>query len=253
VKFKVTKKVRGPKNFKREVQRRVRAAATIAGRAIADGVRDTVLTRIPPGEKWLDLYREAIQYLESRDHDAWAVAGLSPTALTTVPAESTQIKIKGGIDAHVVANILAQHNPWTVDTLPAVSGGIPGEAEVRPASVSEMDSHRQRLAAVLAAVIDQLQAAGAQITGDFPEVSGQVFIDLVFLQMRLEHGLGGFPRVPHWLPAARQAANRAREWVGAEQRAIEDALAGKPIADPEQEMSRALETRLEKRRAEGWS
>lgn len=251
MKFKVTKKVRGPKNFKKEVQRRVRAAATVAGRAIAGGIQKTVLNKIPSGEKWLDLYREAIQYLESRTHDAWTVAGLSPTALITVPAESTQIKIMGGENASVVANILAGHNPWTVDTLPAISGGIPAEAEVRPASTSEMAAHRLRLSGVLAAVIEQLQSAGAQVSDGFPQIGGKVFIDLVFLQMRLEHGLGGFPRVPHWLPAARQAANKSKGWVAAERPAIERALAGEPLPDVP-EMSKALETRLAKKRSKTW-
>lgn len=253
MKFKLTAKVRGPKSFKREVHRRARAAATVAGRAIAGGIQADVVKRIPRGGVWLDLYRKAIQYLEGREQDEWAVAGLSRTELTTVPAESTQIKIKGNTP---VAKILAQQNPWTVDTLPAIFGGIPAEAEVRPATAGEMASHRARLAGVLDDVVGKLRAAGAQvILGGLPTVAGAVLIDLVFLQMRLEHGLGGFPRVPHWLPAARQAANKSAKWVGAEGREIEAALEGKPVPRSDQEMGRALETKLRKRREEkgGWA
>ena len=69
--------------------------------------------------------------------------------------------------------------------------------------------------------------------------------------MRLEHGLGGFPRVPHWLPAARRAANKAKAWVSAEAPAIERALAGDPPPDVP-EMTKALETKLAKKRDKTW-
>ena len=221
----------------------------MAARAVAEGLKDEVVARIPTGDPWLDLYRDAVTFMENRAGTEFAVAGLSQTKLTTVPAESTQIKIVGGSTA---AAILAAHNPWTVDTLPAITGGIPAEAEVRPASVSEMEGHRARLRPILGLVIDQLRAAGSPVTpGEFPQVGGKVFMDLRFLQLRLEHGLGGFARTPHWTPAARAAANKAREWVGADRSEIEDALAGNPIPDGDV-MTAAMRGRLEKRRKKTW-
>jgi hypothetical protein len=207
---------------------------------------------IPRGQRWLDIYREAIQFLESRDGASWAVAGLSPIELTTAPAEFTQIKVKGGNNVSVVANILAGHNPWTVDTLPGMSGGIPAEAEVRPATAGEVQAHRERLQVALPGIIDRLHDAGAQLTDDFPRFGGLVLVDLPFLQLAIEHGLRGFPRAPHWAPAVRQAANKATGWVSAERPQIEAALRGEPVPQPEHELDRTLEKRLAKRRTESW-
>ena len=248
--FRVTKTVTGPRGgLRRELKKRVKAAGTVAARAIADGLKDEVIDRIPRGDAWLDLYRDAITYLENNAGDEFAVAGLSQTKLTTVPAESTQIKIIGQSTA---ALILAQHNPWTVDTLPAVVGGLPAESEVRPASESEMVSHRARLRPLLAGVLDKLDRAGVQVApGEFPTIGGKVFMDLRFLQLRLEHGLGGFPRTPHWLPAARQAANKADSWVKADLARIKDALEGKPIPDGNV-MPNSLEARLRRKRKKTW-
>jgi len=247
--IKVTTTGKLPKNLQRDVMKRVRAAGTVAGRAIAQGIQEDVRKRIPRGEKWLDLYRDAIQYLEIDSKDEWAIAGLSRTTLTTVPAESTQIKIGG---SSPIAAELAKHNPWTVDMLPPVSGGIPAEAEVRPASVTEMDGHRRRLREVYADVVNKITQLGATVTdGVKPSINGKVFIDLVFLQMRLEHGLGGFPRVPHWLKTARSAKNQAPAWVANAGREIREALAGGRL-DEVDKLADSLRKRLEKRRDESW-
>lgn len=238
-----------PKTFRRDVHKRARAAATAAGRAIAKGIQEDVQERIPKGEKWLDLYRDAIKFLENDKKDEWAIAGLSRTKLTTVPAESTQIKIGG---SNPIAIEMAKHNPWTVDTLPPISGGIPAEAEVRPASPAEMDGHRRRLREVYADLVSKITKLGATVTdGVKPSINGKVFIDLVFLQMRLEHGLGGFPRVPHWLKTARAAKNQAPRWVAAAGREIREALAGGRL-DEVDKLTEDLRKRLEKRRDESW-
>jgi len=248
--FKVTKKVTAPRGgLKRALTRRVKAAGTIATRAVAEGLKDAVIDRIPRGEAWLELYRDAITYLENAEGTQLSVAGLSETKLTTVPAESTQIKIIG---TSIAALILAQHNPWTVDTLPAVSGGLPAESEVRPASESEMVAHRERLRPVLVDVLNKLARAGVTVLpGEFPTIGGKVFMDLRFLQLRLEHGLGGFPRTPHWLPAAREAKNKATKWVNVDRAEIADALEGKPIAAGDL-MNKALEGRLKRKRKKTW-
>lgn len=238
------------KKFQKDGMRRVRAAQKVAGRAIAEGVLKEVLDRVPKGEKWLDLYREALRYLESPDGERWAVAGVSPTKLTTVPADATQIKFPdgGGSLVDIVRPFI-----WTVDTLPAISGGWPGNVVVRPASTLEVNKHRETVRPELPRIIEQLQNAGANVIDGFPVVNGQVLMDLKFLQLRLEHGLGGFPRVPHWKPAARQAANKAEEWVNAKKAEIEDAMEKGKVNDPEHTMEPGLEKLLELVRDTSWT
>lgn len=211
-----------PKNLKAEMQRRGQAAAAEAGRAISEGIRQEVLKKIPRGEKWLDLYRNALTFLESKDGTSWAVAGISPTKLTYLPAETTQLRLTG---EGPIADVVRPHI-WTVDTLPSIAGGYRLSAVIRPASKGEMDSHRKKLEKLLPDIRKKLKEAGATLDSGFPHIKGKQVIDVRFLQLRLEHGLGGFPRIPHMKPAARVAKNNSAKWVGANKATIQKVLAG---------------------------
>ena len=250
--FKVTKTGGIPKSFQREVKRRARAAATVAGRAVAKGIQEDVQKRIPRGEKWLDIYRDAIKYLENEEGNEWAVAGLSRvTKLTMVPAESSQIMFFG---KEPVSRVMEKYGPWTVDMIPSISGGHRGYAVVRVASSGEVDAHRNRLREIFPTIKSQLEGKGATLLDDpFTRLAeGTYFYDLVFLQMRLEHGLGGFPRVPHWLKTARAAKNQAPAWVADARGEIKRALAGGRPEDAEERLDPVLKKRLEKLRDESW-
>lgn len=238
------------KEFKKQTLARVRAAQRVAGRALSESFLEEVVKRVPRGEKWLDLYREALRSLESPDGQRWAVAGISPTKLTTVPASSTQIKFMEG--GGKVIDVVRPY-VWTVDTLPAIAGGYRGDAIVRPASESEMAAHRKTIRPELPRITEQLKNAGAQVIDDFPVVNGTVLMDLKFLQLRLEHGLGGFPRSPHWAPAARQAANKAKKWVAGASTDIRAALESGVTPEPEHTMSGSLEKLLKRFRKTTWT
>ena len=100
-------------------------------------------------------------------------------------------------------------------------------------------------------ILKRLRAAGAPFADVFPRFQREL-VDLPFLQLAIEHGLRGFPRVPHWTPAVRQASNQAGRWVAARSAEIESALTGDSLPPAEQKMDRALERKLAKRRREGW-
>lgn len=246
-----------PKTFKKELLARVRAAQKLTGRAIAEGLTDEVLSGaklrgggIETNKQWIKLYREAIRFIEAADGQRWAVAGVSPTSLATVPAAATQIKFMDG--GGRVIDVVRPY-VWTVDTLPAISGGYRADAVVRPASQSEVTAHRETLRGELPRIIEQLEGAGAQVIDGFPTVDGTVLMDLKFLQLRLEHGLGGFPRSPHWTPAARQASNKAKEWIGSKRGEIQKALETGQTSKPPHKMTKALEKMLEKVRDTSWT
>jgi hypothetical protein len=211
-----------PKNLSKEIKRRGRAAAAEAGRAISEGLRQEVLARIPQGDRWLELYRRALTFLEDKQGTSWVVAGIAPTKLTYLPAETTQIAFSG---TGPIADVMRPHI-WTVDTLPAIAGGYRLSAVIRPASKSEMNSHREKLEKLLPEIRKKLKEAGATLENGFPHIKGRQVIDLRFLQLRLEHGLGGFPRVPHMKPAARAAKNKAHAWVSARKATIQKVLDG---------------------------
>lgn len=246
-----------PKGFKKKVLARVRAAQKVTGRAIAEGLTDEVLKGaqlrdggVETNKQWIKLYREAIRFLEGADGQRWAVAGVSPSSLTTVPAAATQIKFMSG--GGRVIDVVRPY-VWTVDTLPAIANGYKADAIVRPASESEVSAHRETLRPELPRIIEQLENAGAQVIAGFPTVNGAVLMDLKFLQLRLEHGLGGFPRSPHWTPATRQAANKAKEWISAKRGDIQKALETGKVPKPSHEMSKTLEKMLERVRKTSWT
>jgi hypothetical protein len=245
--------------FKKAMLARADALQKITGRAIAEGLKGEVLKRArlrsadgsyAMSTEWIKLYREAIRFLESKDGRRWAVAGVSATKLTTTPAESTQIKF---MDGGGRINDVVRPYIWTVDTLPAITGGYSGDVIVRPASEAEMTAHRETIRPELPRIVEQLESAGAQVIDGFPAVNGTVLMDLKFLQLRLEHGLGGFARSPHWKPSARQAANKGREWVAAKGAEIKKALKTGEVPEPDHLMSDSLEKLLERVRKTSWT
>jgi len=181
---------------------RLALAEKEAGAAIAARLAQEVKKKIPSGGGWLDIYRDAIEYIEL-GHGEFGVLGIAEVSFTKLEADTTLLWFQGGDQA---SQVLAQYNPWPIDTIPAVKGGIASDALVKPASESEVSHHRQRIAGTLSSIISLLGVVGASVeTNGLASINGRIYADLDFLSRRLEYGLGGFPRVPHWLPALQQA------------------------------------------------
>lgn len=198
------------KRFAAETKRRVADASQEIASHLADRTAAAVREKIPDGG-WFTIYKLAIQYFEDPSHAKWLVQGKFPTALSNLPADSTQIEIYGDTE---IASIMKGHNPWTIDMIPSIVGGYRANAKARQASSSEVKAHRKRLTEVLPDVVDALKAAGAVIEQrEFPTIAGRVYADIAFMGKRLEHGLGGLPRKPHWLPAWRELQGQAGRWA----------------------------------------
>lgn len=203
----------------------------VVGRTVAARIKKEVLKRIPDDGGWFDIYRDAIVWQESAKGDKWAVAGLTDVELRQLPAEETLIEFRGG---DLAAQVLAQYNPWTVDTIPAVDGGVSTDLIARPASQGEIEARRMALRELREEVIEKLGLAGASASlHDRPVINGRVQADLIFLAKRLEYGLGGFPKSPHWNPTAQRARTDAETWVTRDNEAmkeLEKAGTDKPIS-----------------------
>lgn len=181
------------------LQERMAAATASAGAVISNQLAEEVKARIPNQRGWLELYRNSIQFMELNP-GAWGVHGQADVQFTQLEAESTLLWFQQGDD---VAAILAQYNPWTIDTLPGVVGGVRADCLVRPASQSEVAHHRERLGGLQRTIKALLQRVNKRIDeAEFPKINGRIMADLDFLSRRLEHGLGDFDRAPHWEPAA---------------------------------------------------
>ncbi len=229
MKFRVEQTTPPPKNIARDVERRMKAARDELARQAASNVADAVVKKIPSGG-WYTIYREAIQYFESADGTRWGVAGLYPAALSRFDASESQVIFSGSSQ---VAQIMASRNPWTIDMIPAYTGGYRAQAIVKHASVSEIDSHRKRLEGVIDEVKTELLTAGGAIElRGLPVIAGKVFADIAFLAMRLEHGLGGLPRRPVWLKTWNELRSKLPGWEREALPRIEYVLRGSPTRTP---------------------
>jgi hypothetical protein len=200
----------------------MRAARVEVAREVAVQVAAEVKSKIPTGG-WFSIYRDAIEFFE-HDEKAWAVAGLYPSALTKFPAEETQLEFSG---ESKFAVIMAAQNPWTIDMIPALSGGYPAKATAKHASPSEIAAHRARLTTVISSVRDALLAAGGAIeSSGLPRINGQVYADIGFLALRLEHGLGGLPRKPVWLKTWNELRAKIDDWAAVPAPLVKQILSG---------------------------
>lgn len=178
---------------------RLELARRALGRHMASRLTKEVRDAIPSGGGWLDLYRDSIQLVEMSDGE-FGVRGIAEVPFSKLEAEQTLLWFLSGDEA---AQILSQYNPWTIDAVPAVKGSIFADVIVRPASSSEVNHHRQRLSGSLSSILTLLDRVGVAVEpNEFPSINGKVYADMDFMSRRLEAGLGGFPRVPHWGPAA---------------------------------------------------
>jgi hypothetical protein len=189
---------------------RINDARRLAAKQITEKVVEIVKDRIPNEGGWYKIYREALTYFSTKDGTLWAASGLWPKDYSEFPADTTLIEFvraQGGIAPGVggkVETALVSYNPWTVDQLPALNGGIRAEAKAKIASTSEVEAQRDRLVAAQAAIKKALLDAGATYVDEVPTIQGKVYADVAWMATALEHGLAGLPRLPHWIRALRR-------------------------------------------------
>jgi len=226
------------------VAERLDAARRLAAQTIVDEIAETVRDLIPHKGAWFDIYREAVVYFSTKDGDLWAASGLWPKEYSAFPADTTLIEFIGPIDA--IGNALVSYNPWTVDQLPAINGGIQTQAHARPASTTQVNSERERLIDAKPSILEVLAQAGATLAlGESPTIQGKIYADVAFMANALEHGLAGLPRTPHWIKALRLTKNDARRWVEPVRERIQRIVNGlDEFKDTARRMPTGLENKL---------
>ena len=183
-------------NLKKTIPAAGKAAERMNLRNLAEKMAQRVRDMIPDDGGWFDIYRESIQLIEINPDHYEVEAMVTEMKFGSVEAASSLLWFAGG-DA--VARLLATENPWSVDTLPSVDGGITSDLIVRPASESEVDHHRRRQRANSTNIKVMLGRLGKPLQeNELAVINGRVLADVPFLVRRLEYGLGGFPRTPIW-------------------------------------------------------
>lgn len=180
-------------------------ASRAATKEFGERLRQRVQDMIPNKGGWYDIYRRSIKLTEL-DKGQWelttVVREIAPPAL---PAESSAIWVmpRESTDALLatVVQLIAKKNPWTLDTIPAIDGGLPADLLIKPASESEVATfRRQRLAdrPDLDRSIARLNVEVLDFDANRPVINGKIMADVPFLALRLEYGYGGFPKTPIW-------------------------------------------------------
>jgi len=239
--------------FMRTIPRLMADIKKVMGRKVASELKAEVLRRIPNEKGWYKIYRDSVTFYELPSGDRWGVVGRTNATLTTIPAHNSLIFFNDSVtdeggptsedaenpDFKVLA-ILKKYNPFTVDTLPSLQGGIkiPTNARpvvVEPASISKVKKAREDLRDVADQIRNRLEKeAGAKLADrdKFPKINGKLYIDIAFLSMRLEYGLEGFRKVKHWQPAMKAVKTNVPKWLAEPdiQKELERAVNGKPLA-----------------------
>ena len=176
------------------------AAAKAAGRVslkeLAEKTAQRVRDMIPDEGGWYDIYRDSIRVVELTPDQYEVEANTIEMNYGSLQADRSLLWLTGGDD---VARLMATENPWTVDTLPSVKDGITTELIVRPASESETDFHRRRHRSNASELKKTLNTLNKPLQeNELAVINGRTLADVPFLVLRMEYGLGGFPRLPIW-------------------------------------------------------
>lgn len=189
--------------FQKAIGEAQRQAVIAASHKLLGEVR----RRIPDEGGWYDIYKDALKVVEV--DGVIKVVGDAEIAITTMPADKTVLFVEGNSAAAIVLQV---QNPWPVDMLPAIKGGLKASVRAVPSSISETNTLRERLFPQMSVIKKALVDAGATVIDNgIPKINGKTYVDMNFLSLRLEHGLGPFSRLPHWRPAANKAKDFLRE------------------------------------------
>lgn len=200
-----------PRKLSAALGRRLKNVQTVIGRTLAERTSEAVKSKIPTGSNWLTIYKNSITYRESEDGDSWAVAGLATFDITTVPAKTTLIGFQGSDE---YGSILKPYNPWPIDAVPAIAGGYKDTVVARQVSEQAVTAARSRIDNLISVIKAALVDRGAQILDGQPAViAGKTYADLAYLAERLELGLDGAVKKPHWGPAAAKLTASAEAWI----------------------------------------
>jgi hypothetical protein len=238
------------KALEANLQKRIDNAGRHMGRAVAGHITEAVKSRLR-GSGWIEIYRNAIFYRETPDGKQWAVAGLSQEdQLFEFPAKTSLAAFTATGDGQWPA----KYNPWPIDMIPAAN--YRGTSiVVRSESEGTVETYRQARANNLPTLLADLAEQNISVTPDGKAVAENgVFADIAYLARRLELGYTGFPRVPHWGPAAGAARSSGDGWLRdpALLSLVEDAIKGvEPVEVPQ--MSKSEADALAKLREATWS
>jgi len=248
-------KISGPNLDKliADLPERIKNVGREVGRAFSEQLAKEVKKRLAGRSGWVKIYHDAILYRETPRGDQWAVAGLDNQhpELFKFPAASSLLTFTG----NGRGSIPAEYNPWPIDVIPVLKEGYDDTAVIKMYDPGTVETYRQARLLNVPSVVSALSEVGSVDTsGDTLVMIDQVYADIAWLARRLELGFDGYPRIPHWGPAASAAATQGDKWVSTSlvRIAVDFALQGVESAEVPQ-MSKAEAAELALIREATWS
>ena len=198
------------RTFAKDVTSVISKAQQDMAETLAVRCKEIVESRIPNKPGWYKLYRDSLKIVV-KDEAVFLLAESSIYELKDTPPEKTLFVFDGESEE---ALVLKRYNPWPVDMIPALVGGISADVQALPASKMETNKRREQLAGQMGTVSRSLARKGLNVEDDaFPTINGKITADLNFMSKRLEHGLGPFSPMPHWSVAVSEFNTNAISWI----------------------------------------
>jgi len=185
-------------NLKKSIPEASAKGGHAALKVLAEKLRDRIRELIPDEGGWYDLYKQSIELIEVDRGHYEITTTVQEIKFGKIEAASSVLWVTGG---DTFAKLLSTFNPWTLDTLPAVKGGIKCDLIMKAGSDTEVEILRRKQLdqrKKVEAAIRNANGVVYPLDAELPTIDGRVLADVPFLARRLEHGLGGFPRTPIW-------------------------------------------------------
>ena len=197
--------VRDIESMKSAIPEAAKKAGDATTKELVYRLRKFVRDTIPDEGGWYDIYRDSIAVQEFPDGHWELFTRINDIAPEKIPAETSLILIapkkSDDLVAVEIAKLLSNLNPWTLDTIPSIYGGLPADLTILPASPGEVEIIRKERLERLPSLKHDITAIDGNVErfdASEPKINGRVVADVPFLAKCLEYGLGGFPRVPIW-------------------------------------------------------
>jgi hypothetical protein len=187
----------------RQIFMRVEALRRELAYQSAKTLLDTAKSKIPKTDEYAR-YRDALRLYQhgSSRHPDYAVLGLDPKT-DTVEKTTDIIYFKGrkGRSLSPAVEILMKYQPWTQETLPFAPEPREARMVVRRVSTREVRAVTEMRNKDRPRWTKELAQVGAPTSNKLSPAKPTSTLDLVYMALRLEFGIGGTRAVAHWRPA----------------------------------------------------
>jgi len=182
---------------------RISAFSRRMAQLTAESFLNEVREKLPKSPRY-QVYRDALEVKQIEQtsemrrkviHSYAVVASPVLEDMSLLDIKTTIIYVLGGTS---IGNVLAQYNPYTIDTLPVYKGIEKQKYVYRQVTEGEVTRIRQASQRVSNLVIENLSKIGVVARIGARQMHLPVLKDIVFQALRMEFGIMGEQSIPIW-------------------------------------------------------